>query len=70
MEELDGDGNNRLTNSSGIACKRDIVQFVPFRDFTGDNITRDLAEAVLAEIPPQVVGFCTSVQYFPPNLEL
>ena len=31
MEELDGDGGP-LKDDDGIACKRDVVQFVEFKD--------------------------------------
>ncbi|CAL8071929.1 unnamed protein product [Calicophoron daubneyi] len=59
MEELDGD-EIRLT-SRGRAAVRDIVQFVPFRDFHDANSVteskRQLSKAVLAEIPDQLVSY-------------
>ncbi|KAF5403218.1 Copine Va [Paragonimus heterotremus] len=59
MEELDGD-EIRLT-SRGRAAVRDIVQFVPFRDFHDANSVeeskRRLSKAVLAEIPDQLVSY-------------
>lgn len=61
MEELDGD-NVRLS-SNGRFAERDIVQFVPFRDFlkggTTDAYTAKLrlAREVLAEIPEQFVSY-------------
>lgn len=60
MEELDGDVV-RLS-SNGRYASRDIVQFVPFRDFlkgSGDPRTARLrlAREVLAEIPDQVISF-------------
>lgn len=60
MEELDGDVV-RLS-SNGRYASRDIVQFVPFRDFlkgNGDPRTAGLrlAREVLAEIPDQVISY-------------
>lgn len=60
MEELDGD-MVRLS-SHGRYAARDIVQFVPFRDFLkggGDpRMARPrLAREVLAEIPDQVISY-------------
>mmetsp|Transcript_5377 Transcript_5377/g.9894 ORF Transcript_5377/g.9894 Transcript_5377/m.9894 type:complete len:156 (+) Transcript_5377:1208-1675(+) len=54
MEELDSDGA-LLRDSRGRTAARDIVQFVPFRDFHG-NATL-LAKEVLAEVPQQLTGF-------------
>ncbi|KAG7154014.1 copine-8-like [Homarus americanus] len=60
MEELDGD-TVRLS-SNGRYASRDIVQFVPFRDFLkghSDPHTAGirLAREVLAEIPTQILSF-------------
>ncbi|XP_018015723.1 copine-8 [Hyalella azteca] len=61
MEELDGD-RVRLS-SGGQTAARDIVQFVPFRDFLKggkvDNNTARirLAREVLAEVPDQFMSF-------------
>ena len=60
MEELDGDVV-RLS-SNGRYAARDIVQFVPFRDFlkgSGDPRTARLrlAREVLAEVPDQVISY-------------
>lgn len=68
MEELDGDVV-RLS-SNGRYASRDIVQFVPFRDFLkgmGDpHRTRlRLAREVLAEIPDQVVSYMKSKNIAP-----
>ena len=55
MEALDGD-DALLQDHRGRVAARDIVQFVPFRDFrmaTGAA----LAQEVLAEIPEQLVGY-------------
>jgi len=54
METLDGD-DVRLKNYRGEAAVRDIVQFVPFRDFKGDST--QLAREVLHELPGQVVDY-------------
>ena len=53
MNRLDGD--NGLYGSNGIKAKRDIVQFVPFREvkMNGDL----LAKQLLAELPGQVVQY-------------
>lgn len=61
MEELDGDvvpGNQKVTAAIGI---RDIVQFVPMRNFLRNSDWHmnqaGLAKEVLAEIPGQVSAF-------------
>jgi hypothetical protein len=53
MEILDAD-DNPLTSSWGEVAKRDIVQFVPFRDFKSLPASR-LAAELLEEIPRQVL---------------
>lgn len=62
MHVLDGD-EVRLT-SNGRVAERDIVQFVPFREFIGgvygDDLARSqamLAKEVLAEIPDQFLSY-------------
>ncbi|XP_044182239.1 copine-8-like isoform X1 [Acropora millepora] len=59
MVELDGD-TVRLS-SRGRVAERDIVQFVPFRDFQSRGwIAQDLlSKEVLAEIPDQLLSFMT-----------
>ena len=54
MEALDAD--NRLLSFQGLTAARDIVQFVPYRNFRGSS-KEALARAVLAEIPKQVVDY-------------
>uniref|UniRef100_A0A6I8S3F2 Copine-2 n=1 Tax=Xenopus tropicalis TaxID=8364 RepID=A0A6I8S3F2_XENTR len=55
MEFLDGD-NRVLRSNTGEEASRDIVQFVPFREFR--NAPKEtLAKAVLAELPQQVVDY-------------
>ena len=55
---LDSD-DYELVDGKGMAAKRDIVQFVRFNDFKDEMISdaSKLAEAVLAEVPDQLVGF-------------
>lgn len=43
-----------------VSAKRDIVQFVPFREFKGDLAA--LAECVLGRLPEQVMSYVTKVQ--------
>ncbi|XP_069822105.1 copine-2 [Dendropsophus ebraccatus] len=58
MEFLDGD-NRMLRSYTGEEASRDIVQFVPFREFR--NAPKEtLAKAVLAELPQQVVDYFKS----------
>uniref|UniRef100_F6WJF4 C2 domain-containing protein n=1 Tax=Ciona intestinalis TaxID=7719 RepID=F6WJF4_CIOIN len=71
MEELDGD-TVRLSYR-GIEAERDIVQFVPFRDYVAQGKSQILSQArlskdVLAEIPDQLVGYMKSrnIQPGPP----
>ncbi|CAH1784993.1 unnamed protein product [Owenia fusiformis] len=65
MDTLDGD-DVRLS-SKGRLAERDIVQFVPFRDFIGGLSGHDLAlsqarlaKEVLAEIPEQFTSYMKS----------
>uniref|UniRef100_A0A3B4DCN9 C2 domain-containing protein n=1 Tax=Pygocentrus nattereri TaxID=42514 RepID=A0A3B4DCN9_PYGNA len=63
MEELDGD--EVRVSSKGRAAERDIVQFVPFRDYidrSGNQVLSmaRLAKDVLAEIPEQLLSFMKS----------
>ncbi|XP_071823026.1 copine-8-like isoform X2 [Apostichopus japonicus] len=62
MEELDGD-EVRLSFQGKVA-ERDIVQFVPFRDFENANNAvisqAQLAKEVLAEIPDQFLSYMRS----------
>ncbi|KAF3689149.1 Copine-2 [Channa argus] len=55
MEFLDGDASV-LRSNTGEEAVRDIVQFVPFRDFR--NAPKEtLAKSVLAELPQQVTQY-------------
>ncbi|XP_068197482.1 copine-9-like [Antennarius striatus] len=63
MEELDGD--DVRVSSRGCLAERDIVQFVPFRDYinrSGNQVLSmaQLAKDVLAEIPDQLLSFMKS----------
>lgn len=62
MNELDADVVPLTYND--LTASRDIVQFVPFRNFQKMSNVRlakaYLAKEVLAEIPDQVVGFMKS----------
>ena len=60
MEALDGD--KRRLSAGGRVASRDIVQFVPLRDFTtggagGADRLPDVSKALLAEIPGQLLEF-------------
>ncbi|XP_058011632.1 copine-2 isoform X6 [Ahaetulla prasina] len=55
MEFLDAD-NRMLRSYTGEEAVRDIVQFVPFREFRSAP-KETLAKAVLAELPQQVVQY-------------
>ncbi|ESO82328.1 hypothetical protein LOTGIDRAFT_198063 [Lottia gigantea] len=74
MEVLDGD-DVRLS-SNGMYAERDIVQFVPMRDFMGqgqeskDELYARLAKEVLEEIPDQFLSYMQkrSIKPKPPVL--
>lgn len=61
MEELDGD-DGLLRNSRGVACARDIVQFV---EYNAANARGDLAEQVLKEVPTQLCTFMERTGFIP-----
>ncbi|KAL4000730.1 NLR family CARD domain-containing protein 3 [Sarotherodon galilaeus] len=65
MEFLDSD-DKLLQAPSGVVASRDIVQFVPFRNFQGNSVA--LAQSVLAELPDQVTSFFNAYKLKPPNL--
>ena len=62
MDELDADTEPLVYN--GTVMERDIVQFVPYRDFEARG-KEALAAAVLAEVPTQLAEFCACIGYFP-----
>ncbi|XP_073140111.1 protein BONZAI 1-like [Henckelia pumila] len=55
MEILDADKGERLESSSGRVASRDIVQFVPFRDVQGGEIS--VTQSLLAELPSQFLTY-------------
>ncbi|XP_053714389.1 copine-3-like isoform X3 [Synchiropus splendidus] len=65
MEFLDGD-DGRLRSQTGESAMRDIVQFVPFRQFQ-NSPKEALAKSVLAEVPGQLMEFCNTMKLKPPN---
>ncbi|KAL6620140.1 hypothetical protein ACP70R_035279 [Stipagrostis hirtigluma subsp. patula] len=77
MEILDADNGKRLESSTGRIATRDIVQFVPMRNFQGGEIS--VVQSLLEELPgqfltymrardikPQVLGHA-SVPVYPPQ---
>ena len=74
MEELDAD--TVPLSAGGITASRDIVQFVPFKNYdsgSNTNVSRlRLAKEVLAEIPTQFISYMTShnVKPNPPKYDL
>lgn len=63
MEILDAD-DKALRASNGEVAKRDIVQFVPMRNFKNAHPSV-LAKEVLAEIPGQLLGFMKARGFVP-----
>lgn len=57
MQQLDE--GKRLRRGT-MSAERDIVQFVPFREFKGDPAA--LAEAVLTRLPEQVMSYVKTIQ--------
>lgn len=57
MDILDSD--ERLLSHGGLIAERDIVQFVPFRNFSGSFAGEALAKEVLYEIPTQLMSYMT-----------
>jgi hypothetical protein len=64
MDELDAD-DVPLKSSTGKVMSRDIVQFVPFRNYVNVGGPA-LAAAVLEEVPRQVDQFCKAHGFVPP----
>ncbi|TMS19364.1 Copine-1, partial [Larimichthys crocea] len=65
MELLDGD-DGVLRSTVGEAVARDIVQFVPYRQFK-DAPQTALAQSVLAEVPNQLVSYFKMRGFEPPK---
>ena len=54
MDVLDAD-EDPLYDNNGRKADRDLVQFVPFKEFKNDG--QKLAEQVLEEVPRQIVEY-------------
>jgi hypothetical protein len=65
MEELDGDGG-KLRDSRGRPCRRDVVQFVEYREAIKRG---NLAEQVLKEVPGQVVTHMEAINFKPAYIQ-
>ena len=65
MEDLDGD-DKPLISRSGKKRQRDLVQFVPFDKFKGDE--KKLTEEFLDEIPRQIIEYYTLNFLYPETL--
>ncbi|KAJ0765793.1 putative C2 domain, von Willebrand factor, type A, copine, C2 domain superfamily [Helianthus annuus] len=55
MEILDADKGEKLQSSTGRVASRDIVQFVPFRDVQGGEMS--VVQSLLAELPSQFLTY-------------
>ena len=64
MDRLDGDGSKLRTVRDGRVAERDIVQFVPYRDFERKGLAA-LADVTLKEIPGQVLSYMKSKKIKP-----
>ena len=65
MIELDGD-DNPLISRKGVKRQRDLVQFVPFSKFEGDE--EKLTNEILEEIPRQIIEYYTLNFVYPEML--
>jgi hypothetical protein len=63
MMDLDGD-MQRLTARNGRVCRRDLVQFVPFKDFEQPGAAVALSDQVLEELPRQVTEWARMNQVY------
>eukprot|EP01102_Stenamoeba_stenopodia_P020181 TRINITY_DN7784_c0_g1_i1.p1 TRINITY_DN7784_c0_g1~~TRINITY_DN7784_c0_g1_i1.p1 ORF type:complete len:557 (-),score=146.93 TRINITY_DN7784_c0_g1_i1:97-1767(-) len=63
MEALDSD-KKLLRDSRGNSAARDIVQFVPFREYEKEKVTK-LAKATLKEVPDQFLRYVKMKQILP-----
>lgn len=68
MEFLDGDNGERLENTTGRVASRDIVQFVPFRDVQGGEVS--VAQTLLAELPTQFLTYMRTKSIEPNRMVL
>lgn len=62
------DGDDTLLAARGKKAARDIVQFVPFYEFAGDEDA--FVKAILDEVPDQVVGFMEASRIKPKQIEV
>ncbi|XP_072996556.1 protein BONZAI 3-like isoform X2 [Typha latifolia] len=58
MEILDADNGKQLQSSTGRIATRDIVQFVPMREFQGNQVS--IAQSLLEELPVQFLTYMRS----------
>jgi len=66
MEVLDGDHDQRLTDSDGRPCARDMVQFVAMDEILKKREHKvKIEHELLRELPGQVVEFGVSHQVYP-----
>ncbi|CAH1423098.1 unnamed protein product [Lactuca virosa] len=65
MEVLDADKGERLESTTGRVATRDIVQFVPFRDVQGGEIS--VVQSLLEELPSQFLTFMRNRDIKPYN---
>ena len=63
MDQLDGDDEPLYSKKYSRYWSRDIVQFVPFNQFKGDQLK--LAKETLTEIPGQLVDYFTKKRILP-----
>ncbi|KAK9748234.1 hypothetical protein RND81_02G044900 [Saponaria officinalis] len=68
MEFLDGDKGERLESTTGRVASRDIIQFVPFRDVHGGEIS--IAQTLLAELPTQFLSYMQTRGIQPKRMRL
>jgi cellulose biosynthesis protein BcsQ len=61
MQKLDGD-EEKLKDSYGKVCTRDIVQFVKYTECAARG---NLAEEVLKEIPDQMAEYMEAINFIP-----
>ncbi|CAO2818360.1 unnamed protein product [Amaranthus hypochondriacus] len=68
MEFLDGDHGEKLESTTGRVASRDIVQFVPFRDVQGEEVS--VAQTLLAELPTQFLTYMRTKSIEPNRMVL
>ncbi len=68
MEVLDSDTQKLRSPKSGKYAQRDIVQFVPFREFVNREYT-ELGKATLAEVPSQLLESMRNKNIIPNKIQ-